>query len=171
VATSKSRSPSDEGARTLLARYQCPIPFHAVRTRFLGSIASPAMGVSPIETVKTLWGGELPTFESIDALNELIGALVIGLWNRLAQHQERKVPFRLVRVETPRDRHALGNLAMIRREELEGFIQGLFGPNPKMDFPDRASRALDELAHIRGLFQATQELYVWMLASSLYGAN
>ena len=34
---------SDDKVRALLDRYQCPVPFHAVRTRFLGNIASPDM--------------------------------------------------------------------------------------------------------------------------------
>ena len=76
----------DEEVRALLQRYGCPVPFHEVRTRFLGSIASPAMGVSPIKTVQSLWGGKLPELETIDAANELIGALLAGLWNRLTRH-------------------------------------------------------------------------------------
>src|SRR5271157_3892435 len=87
---------SDEQVRALLERYACPVPFHEVRTRFLGNIASPVMAASPMETVKSLWGGELPEFESLEAANVLIGALVMGLWNRLTRHQERSAPFRLV---------------------------------------------------------------------------
>jgi hypothetical protein len=88
---------TDEEVRILLERYRCPVPFHEVRTRFLGNIATPAVGVSPIKIVEGLWGGELPEFNSIDAANELIGALIMGLWNRLTRHQERNAPFRLVR--------------------------------------------------------------------------
>jgi hypothetical protein len=40
----------DDEVRLLLDRYKCPIPFHEVRTRFLGNIAS--LSASPIETVK-----------------------------------------------------------------------------------------------------------------------
>jgi len=36
------------------------------------------MGASPMKEVETLWGGELPEFESIEAANELIGALVMA---------------------------------------------------------------------------------------------
>jgi hypothetical protein len=54
-----------------------------VRTRFLENIASPLMSASPIETVRGLWGGQLLPFDDINAANELIGALVMGLWNRL----------------------------------------------------------------------------------------
>jgi hypothetical protein len=80
----KGREPvaaSDDQVRALLERYACPVPFHEVRTRFLGNIAS-LTSVSPLDVVKELWGGELPEFSDIDAANELIGAMVMGLWNR-----------------------------------------------------------------------------------------
>jgi hypothetical protein len=66
---------SDDQVRALLDRYHCPVPFHVVRTRFVGNIASPDMQGSPIKMVEALWGGELPTLDSIDGANELIGAL------------------------------------------------------------------------------------------------
>ena len=56
---------SDAEVIALLQRYKCPTPFHEVRTRFLGNIASPVIGASPIETVKQLWGGKLPEFVSV----------------------------------------------------------------------------------------------------------
>jgi hypothetical protein len=62
---------SDAEVIALLKRYKCPTNFHEVRTRFLGNIASPVIGASPMETVKQLWGGELPEFDSIEAVNEL----------------------------------------------------------------------------------------------------
>ena|SRR5712672_44874 len=49
----------DEEARTLLARYKCPIPFHEVRTRFLGNVATPVASTSPVKIMENLWGGEL----------------------------------------------------------------------------------------------------------------
>jgi hypothetical protein len=90
---------SDVEVRVLLDRYRCPVPFHAVRTRFLGDIASPVMSASPLDAVKALWDGEFPKFDSLDAVNELLRILVMGLWNRLSRHQERSAPFRLVRIE------------------------------------------------------------------------
>jgi len=62
---------SDDEVRALLDRYRCPVPFHAVRTRFLGNIASPVVSASPLDALKALWGGELPEFDSLDAVNEL----------------------------------------------------------------------------------------------------
>lgn len=148
----------DEEIRALLRRYQCPVPFHAVRTRFLGNIATPAMQVAPMETVSALWGGELPVFDTLDAVNELIGVLVMGLWNRLSRHQERSAPFRLTRIEVPVSREGLAALALIRREELDGFIEGLFGAHESLDFPERAHKALRVLDEIRAMLEGIREV-------------
>jgi hypothetical protein len=37
------------------------------------------MGVSPIEAVKSFWDGKLPAFDTMESLNVLIDALVMGL--------------------------------------------------------------------------------------------
>ena len=110
---------TDEEVRAQLERYRCPVPFHEVRTRFLGNIATPVMSASPIRTVEGLWGGELPDFGSINAANELIGALIMGLWNRLTRHQERNAPFRLTRPDVAASREGLATLAkgcLVRRK-------------------------------------------------------
>ena len=148
---------SDDQVRALLQRYRCPVPFHAVRTRFLGNIASPDMQASPIKMVEALWGGELPTFENLDAANELIGALVMGLWNRLTRHQERSAPFRLTRIEISARREDVGKLALLRRQEIEGFVEGLFGDKENLDLPERAHNALGTLAEIRAMLEASRE--------------
>src|SRR5687767_2070046 len=90
--------PSESQVRALLERFACPVPFHAVRTRFLGTIASLLPSASPIAAVEALWGGELPRFDTVAAANALWGALMQGLWNRLTWHQDRNAPFRFVRV-------------------------------------------------------------------------
>ena len=126
----KRRAPivaTDDEVRALLVRHECPVPFHEVRTRFLGNIATPDMAASSIKMVESLWGGELPEFDSIEAANELIGALVMGLWNRLSRHQERSTPFRLTRPDVAATREGMAAVALMRRQELDGFIEGLFG--------------------------------------------
>ncbi len=149
---------TDDEVRVLLQRYQCPVPFHAVRTRFLGNIATPAMQAAPMETVSALWGGELPAFDTLDAANELIGALVMGLWNRLSRHQERSAPFRLTRVDVSVTREGLAELALMRQEELDGFTEGLFGAHESLDFPERAHKALGLLAEIRAMLEGVREV-------------
>jgi len=143
---------SDDEVRALLQRYGCPVPFHEVRTRFLGNIASPAMSASPIKVVERLWGGKLPAFDTLDDANKLIGALLAGLWNRLTRHQQRSTPFRLTRIDVAPTREGLSALALMRRQELDGFVDGLFGDNEDLDLPERAHRGLDKLAEMRALF-------------------
>jgi hypothetical protein len=149
---------SDEQVRALLERHKCPAPFHEVRTRLLGNIASPVMSASPLKVVQDLWGGELPPFDTIEEANELIGALVMGLWNRLTRHQDRASPFRLLRVEIASTREGLAALALMRRQELDGFIEGLFGREEVVDLPERAHRGLGELGQMRALFEAVAHL-------------
>ena len=159
MPTRASPSPAtDEQVRALLGRYKCPVLFHEVRTRFLGNIASPVMSASPIKVVQDLWGGELPSFNSIDEANELIGALVMGLWNRLTRHQDRSSPFRLTRIETAPTREGLAGLAFMRRQELDGFVEGLYGRSDAIELPERAGRSLNELAVMRAAFVAVLEV-------------
>lgn len=149
---------SDEEVRTLLQRYECPVPFHEVRARFLGNIATPVNSASPLKIVQGLWGGELPAFDSIDAANELIGALIMGLWNRLTRHQERSSPFRLNRIVTMPTREGLAALALMRRQELDGFVEGLFGGEEEIKLPERADRGLSGLGEMRALFAAAADV-------------
>lgn len=151
-------SVSEEEVRALLDRYACPVAFHEVRARFLGSIASPSIAMSPMKIVQGLWGGELPEFESLDAANELIGTLVMGLWNRLSRHQERSAPFRLMRSATTPNREGLAALGLMRRQEVDGFIEGLFGSEEEAEFPVRAHRALGELGEMRAMFAAVADI-------------
>jgi hypothetical protein len=155
MSTRTNPSPaSDERVRALLERYKCPVPFHEVRTRFLGNVATPVMSASPLRVVEDLWGGELPPFDTIDQANELIGALVMGLWNRMTRHQDRASPFRLLRIETAPTREGLAALALMRRQELEGFVAGLFGRSDAINLPERAGFSLNELAEMRAAFVA-----------------
>jgi hypothetical protein len=142
---------TEKEVRELLERYRCPVPFHEVRTRFLGNVATPVMSASPIKMVEGLWGGKLPDFGSINAANELIGALIMGLWNRLTRHQERGTPFRLTCTDVPATREGLATLALIRRQELDGFVEGLFGAEKALDLPERAHRGLSVLGELRSL--------------------
>src|SRR3954470_14718420 len=149
---------SDTDVRRLLDQYRCPTPFHAVRTRFLGSLASPALSASPLDQVKALWGGNLPEFEDMEAANELVSALVMGLWNRLTAHQERKHPFRLTRFDVPQTPEGLEHMARVRREEIDGFVEGLFGSAEVLDLPERAHRALSFLSEIRAMLEGVRRL-------------
>ena len=113
---------------------------------------------APIKMVERLWSSELPEFNSIDAANELIGALIMGLWNRLTRHQERSAPFRLVRPDVMATREGLATLATIRCQELDGFVEGLFGDEETIGLPERAHRGLETLSEMRALMAAVVQM-------------
>jgi hypothetical protein len=151
--------PVDEKeVRGLLQRYSCPVPYHEVRTRFLGNIATPGMSASPLSIVKGLWGGELPEFESMEAVNELLGFLVNGLWNSLTRHQKRGDPFRLIRTPAEPTRGALAAYALMRRQEIDGFVEGLFNGREEVDLPEKASASMDVLGELRAMVAGVHAL-------------
>lgn len=149
---------SDSDAEALLRRLDCPTPFHEARTIFMGSIASPSMSVAPMQTLAMLWGGELPEFSSQDDLEEVAQVLVQGLWNRLANHQNSRSPFRLVRSEVPVTREGLRGLADMRVEELAGFLDGLFGGEAAIHLPLKAHDAVTKLGELYFMHDAVAAL-------------
>ena len=156
--------------RALLERYACPIPFHIVRMRFLGNIATPKLDASPIETIKSFWGGELPEFDNRAAVNELFEALM-SLWNELARHQSVTKPVQLVRMAIKPDPGNLIRLCQTRTEELEGFIDGLFGDEEVINLPKRANEALSHLADINAMLHGILDLMAREPAPSASGED
>ena len=142
---------TDAQVRDVLARFACELPFPAVRTRLLGSIASPDPLVTPLRAVEALWGGALPVFDSMEDANELISVLVMGLWNQLSEHQHRSAPFRLTRIEVSATREGVATLALMREQEVWNFGLGLVGSTPAPKFPERADRAMGVLFQVRGI--------------------
>ena len=147
----------DKTVQALLERYACPIPFHVVRTRFFGNIATPDLDTSPLRTIGGFWGGELPEFDNAEAANELFEALM-SLWNELAKHQSATKPFRLTRIVAKCDPDDLRRQCRVRTEELEGFIDGLFGDKEAIELPERASEALDSLCEINAMMRGIVDL-------------
>jgi hypothetical protein len=154
----KFKSPTEKTVRALLERYACPVPYHEVRTRFLGGIASPILGLSPLRIVNELWGGELPPFDSIDDLNELLNILINGLWNSLTKHDSRSSQFRLARLNLEASPKNLGLFAQVRRQELEGFVEGLCNGQDQLDLPERAHQALEHLGELRAIMAGIEDL-------------
>jgi len=153
-----AKAPSEKTARALLEKHGCPVPFHEVRTRFLGNIATPELSASPLQIIKDLWGGELPVFDSIDELNGLLDALVQGLWNDLTRHQKRSQPFRLTRVPMEPTAANLRQYGLIRLQELDGFIEGLFNGEEAIDLPERTHQAIAHLSELRAMMAGICEL-------------
>lgn len=140
--------------KRLLQRYDCPLPYHAVRARFLGCIACPSIGTYPVQALEALWDGAMPEFESIEDANELMQGLINGLWNPLTEHQSRNKPFRLTSMRAPTDSTGLKRFAQTRVDELEAFVEGLFAGEDAIDLPETAHQAVQELGDLMSFFQA-----------------
>ena len=149
---------TEQDVKILLAQHRCPTPWHVLRTLFLGHIASPRLDVSPLAAVADAWGGELPEFGSSAEFEELVRVLIDGLWNRLSEHQSTRDPFRLPRFEVSATRPALHQLALVRAQELKGFVDGLFGSEPEMLLPQKAHEAVVTMADLYALFSGAAEL-------------
>ena len=125
----------------------------------MGNITTPDMNASPMQEIHRVWNDELPVFEDKGEAEAFFGTLLQGVWNGLSAHQKRSDPFKLARVKTaPASHEYLGRLARVRREELDGFIDGLFAGQDEMDFPESAHRAVGILGELRALFAATENL-------------
>jgi hypothetical protein len=145
------KRPSNANVIALLNRYQCPTPYHAVRARFIGSIASPLLDRSPVHVIQGLWGGKLPPFDTMEDLNHLLHVLMAGLWNRLTAHQIANNPFKLTRLQVKHTRESLYHYALVRKQEIEGFMDGLFGPHEELDLPENARDGVEVLGEMRAM--------------------
>ena len=141
----------------MLERYDCPMPFHAVRTHFLGAMCAPGP-VQPMKTLARIWNGTLPAFPSIDAVNELLGVLISGFWNSLVVHQDEAHPYRLTAFPARATREGLACVTEIRAEELHGFLTGVFGDAEHLELPGSMGKSLDALMELEGIFAGMQEL-------------
>jgi hypothetical protein len=156
---SKNQATSVLSPKALLERYACPLPYHQVRARFMGNIATPDMTVSPMQEIQRIWNNELPVFESKSDAEEFFGTLFQGLWNALSTHQKRTDPFKLARLATaPANLEFLARFSRVRREEIEGFVDGLFVGKDEMDLPESAHKAVSVLGEMRSLFAAVEQL-------------
>ena len=82
----------------------------------------------------------------------------MGLWNALVTHQSESTPFRLTRIATQAEPDDLRRLCQIRIDELEGFIDGLFGDEEAIELPERAHEALENLREINAMLHGIVEL-------------
>jgi hypothetical protein len=158
VKSSTPDTASDKEAIALLAKYKCPTAFHAVRTALMGNIASPLLEASPKGALDQIWGGQMPEFESSDEVQVVVNVLIAGLLNRLSEHQSSRNPFRLLRPELAQTREGLHAFALMRQQEFEGFVDGLFGTAQELSLPEKAHNAVSVLAELRSFFVGAAEL-------------
>jgi hypothetical protein len=85
------------------------------------------MGCSVTRTTVSADGETMIVHIPLTFKDRLIDVLVNGLWNALTVHQKRSETLWLVKVPLDPSIPNLRELALIRRQELDGFVEGLFG--------------------------------------------
>ncbi len=144
----------DAKIRSLLEAFSCPTPFHAVRARFMGNIASPILTASPIHTIEDFWPDGIPEFDSEEQANELMQGF-LGLWNHLAQYQKRSKPFKLTIKPLIDDRDAIREFLEVRTEEIDQFLEGLLGNVAELAVPEDIGAEIKLLSENYALISAT----------------
>jgi hypothetical protein len=146
--TQSPKPPGEQAIRAMLNQYQCPAPFHVVRTRLLGNVATTVMHASPWQELALIWQGGLPVFGDKAELDTFVAVMIEGLWTDLGRHQDNNKPFRLTRLTAEPDAASLGHYAMVRGQEVAGFVTGLFNGETSITLPARALQAMAKLREV-----------------------
>ncbi|HLH88186.1 MAG TPA: hypothetical protein VKX28_06985 [Xanthobacteraceae bacterium] len=129
----------DDAIKRLLARYHCPMPFHAARMRLWGAIASPLPDCAPVAVLASLWHGNPPPFADTHAANAFFQDMM-GFWNVLAGLQDGSPPLKLQKIDKLDSRDAMHAAAKLRVEELlDGFLKGFTYGQAELDVPEGVS--------------------------------
>lgn len=130
----KFKYPGDAAFQRLLQKYECPTPFHVVRMRFLGEIASLDFGASPIKTIESLWDGDLPVFDGDKEASTFFQAMM-SMWNRMARHQDG-VLVKLLKPKKLREWDDIAAALRMRANEIrDGFLMGFLGNDEEQPLP------------------------------------
>ena len=143
----------DAKAKELLAKHGCTVGLHAVRARFMGAIASPMEGVKPLDELKALWGGEFPPFDSIDDVNALFAALIMGLWNQLIEHNNPMLPFRVTAFRGAPTGSMLREQALVRSQELNAFMEGFYQGQKSIRLSPEVASACEVIDQLIPMFE------------------
>jgi hypothetical protein len=166
--TRKSPSTSDAALKKMLKAYDCPLELHEVRMRILGHLIAPEPGISPIDAVQGLWGGQLPEADDIDELNEILDMLMSGIWNPLAlQVRVQRKRIKLSKPPAGKGRKAIARLALVRFQELLRFEEGLLGGAEFVDIPQAAAQSMKTLGELAQLFALVHNT----IKSGAYGTD
>ena len=152
----KFKYSGDAAFQRFLEKCNCPTPFHVVRMRFLGEIASLDLDASPIKTIESFWDGDLPVFDR-EGETSTFFQVMMGLWNRMARHQQG-VLVKLFKPKKLRERDDVAAAFRMRAEEIrDGFLAGFSGSGTDQHLPESLEEALHGLKEIAERFEEAAE--------------
>jgi len=140
----KFKYAGDAAFKAFLRRHDCPTPFHVVRMRFVGWVASPSLAASPLSVIETLWPEGLPEFEGEREAAKFYETFA-GLINHVSRHQ-RGIRIKMAKLPKSREVEDLIRAFGIRAEEIrEGFVIGYWGDQEEAQAPEEQGASLQEL--------------------------
>lgn len=152
----------DAGVAKFLEKYKSQTPFHVVRMRVLGALASPNKELLPVMVIASFWGeDDFPKFVTKEEA-EVFFSTFMGLWHRIEKMASARTALLSARgkLATP---EAAKELLTRRVEELEaGFIEGFWGGQDDMKMPSATAALIDGLGEEADGFHALlQDVENW----------
>lgn len=142
----------------LLHKYQCPLSYHAVRTRILGSLARYDSVACPLSVILRFWDGAFPDLANFSQAHDVYQALGVTLWQELSKHRLSHEPFKSLEMSLTPLSTNLDVSGMVRVQEIEGFIAGIFDDGEETELPWPAFEAVTHLGDIRTTFFGLSKL-------------
>lgn len=144
--------PGDEKCKEILKQYGCKLSFPEVRAFLMGCIS--AVDHVPMDAMfSRLQNGDEPNFNSMKDAQTYMGT-VMGLWNKLAGHQDHHNPFCLSSFKLEPTRESLEKYLKLRGSEIKQFVKGLDhgGTNPD-DFSEPGRFDIEQLAKMDFMYE------------------
>lgn len=136
----------DQAVRKFLANHQSRVPFHVVRLRILGALASPNRELVPMMVFASFWPeGNFPRFET-QKQSETFFNLFMGLWQRIEKQAADLSPMLETKLAV-RNLSDIRQLLMQRIEELDGgFLEGFWGGCEDLPMTSAMAALIDGLS-------------------------
>ncbi|WP_419799132.1 MAG: hypothetical protein ACNI26_05545 [Terasakiella sp.] len=152
----------DAGVAKFLEQYKSQVPFHVVRMRVLGALASPNKDLLPVMVIASFWGeNDFPKFVK-KAESESFFATFMGLWRRIEKMAIARNPLLSARGKLA-TLDAAKELLLRRVEELDaGFIEGFWGGEDDMKMASATAALIDGLGEeAEGFSVLLQDVENW----------
>ncbi len=157
ASTKAGKYIGDAAVAKMLTHYKSTTPFHVVRMRVLGALASPNKELLPVMVMASFWPEEqFPKFERKDEAESFFSAFM-GLWRRTEKMVvgEAKLLSARGKLATLDEVKAL---LLKRMEEVDaGFIEGFWGGMADMKMSSASAALIDGLGEEAEAYYALME--------------
>ncbi len=147
----------DAGVAKFLEQYKSDTPFHIVRLRVLGALASPNTDLLPVMVIASFWPEDaFPKFVTKDEA-DIFFSTFMGLWRRMEKMADASQNLLSARGKLG-DLEDAKNTLFTRVEEVDaGFIEGFWGGLDDIKMPSATAALIDGLGSEAEAYHALLE--------------